>query len=178
MKNCNSPINTPLNSAYKIEYIPVVQLDKIGFHFALYDSFTNEEKYYSDKYYTTKYEARRQANFIRLRIALDQEKCPTLIIDLETRKILSVNLAAFCLLGINAEGFGTSEFMTNYQSNERFYQELQEKGRFCQSLSLLNADGQLISCEIKAQTLFSFSEWGIVITKINSAVKKYSPIIP
>ena len=173
MDNCNCPVNTPFDSAYRIEFLSVLQSEKVSFQFSLHEKATNQRQYHSQQCYATKEEANRQAHLICLRIALDREKRPALTVDLPTRKILSLNLSAFYLLGINAVGFETREFTVHHESHEQVYQELQQAGQSCQSLWLRDADGRLVSCQIQANRVVNFPQWGIVRLRVNTRVTNF-----
>jgi hypothetical protein len=151
-----------------IQLISTVQPEGICYQFSIYEKETNKQQYYSQQFYTTEEEAYFDAYFICLRAVLDREKCPAIIVDLSTCKILSINLPAFCLLGIDAVGFETYEFTTQKQPHEQLYQELQQTGESYQPMVLRDADGKLMEIQISAQIVAEFPKWGIFRIVVNS----------
>lgn len=166
MDACNWLVKPFIYYTYKIELFSVMQSEKLVFQFLLYDRGTGRKHYQSQAGYATKQEAYRQAQFICLRIALDREASPTLIVDWPTRKILALNLPAFCLLGIDAVGFEANEFIVESPSDQPVSQDWQETPVSCQSLWLRTADGQLMSCQIHAQRWVNCPQWMIITIEV------------
>jgi hypothetical protein len=153
---------------WTIQLISTVQPKGTSYQFSIHSRETNQQQYYSQQSYATEEAAYLDAYFICLRSVLDREKCPALIIDLVTRQILSLNLPAFCLLGIDAVGFKTYEFIPQCQSYEQLYREVQQIGESCQSMTLRDADGKLMKVEVSAEIVAVRSRWGIFRLVVNS----------
>ncbi|NJN87419.1 MAG: hypothetical protein HC881_15320 [Leptolyngbyaceae cyanobacterium SL_7_1] len=81
--------------------------------------------------------------FLRLRGALDREKHPTLIVDLTSGYILSLNLPAFELLKINAVGL----WMTDFAANEHWHREVYQELR--QTKNLMEPSGSVMQMDTK-----------------------------
>jgi hypothetical protein len=161
-------LETIVFHTWMIQLISTVQPEGICYQFSIHERETSKQQYYSQKCYATEAEAYLDAYFVCLRAVLDREKCPATIVDLSTRKILSINLPAFCLLGIDAVGSETYEFTTQKQLHEQLYQELQQTGESCQPMVLRDADGKLIEIQISAQIVAECPKWGIFRIMVNS----------
>lgn len=161
-------LETIVFHTWTIQLISTVQPEGTCYQFSIHERETNKQQYYSQQCYATEEAAYLDAYFICLRAVLDREKCPATIVELSTRKILSINLSAFCLLGIDAVGFETYEFMNQKRPHEQLYQELQQTGESYQSMVLRDADGKLIKIQISAQIVADRSKWGIFRIMVNS----------
>jgi hypothetical protein len=161
-------LETIVFNTWTIQLISTLQLEGTRYQFSIQERETNKQQYYSQQCYATKEEAYLDAYFICLRAVLDREKCPAMIVDLSTRKILSLNLPAFCLLGIDAVGFETYEFTAQEGPHEQLYQELQQTGESSQPMALRDADGKLMEITISAQIVADRSQWGIFRIMVNS----------
>jgi hypothetical protein len=168
MNSFASPLETIVFNTWTIQLISTLQPEGTRYQFSIHERETNKQKYYSQQYYATEKEAYFDAYFICLRSILDREKCPTIIVDLSTRKILSLNLPAFCLLGIDAVGFETYEFINQRQPHEQLYQQLQQTGKYYQPIALRDADGKLMAIKISAQIVADYPKWGIFRIIVNS----------
>jgi hypothetical protein len=153
---------------WTIQLILTLQSDGTYYQFSIHERATNKQQYYSQQCYATEYEAYLNAYFVCLRAVLDREKCPAMIVDLSSCKILSINLLAFCLLGIDAVGFETYKFTDQRQSHEQLYQELQQTGESYQPMALRDADGKLMEIKISARLVADCSQWGIFRIVVNS----------
>jgi hypothetical protein len=161
-------LETIVLQTWTIQLISTPQPKGTCYRFSIHERETNKQQYYSQKCYATKEQAYLDAYFICFRAVLDREKCPAIIVDLSARKILSINLPAFCLLGIDAVGFETSEFIFQRQPHEKLYRELQQTGEFYQPMVLRDADGKLTKIQMSAQIVADCSQWGIFRIMVNS----------
>ncbi|NJK48856.1 hypothetical protein HC931_12335 [Candidatus Gracilibacteria bacterium] len=168
MKSFACFLETLVFHTWTIQLISTLQPEGTCYQFSIHERETNKQQYYSQKCYATEAEAYLDAYFVCLRAVLDREKCPAIIVDLSTRKILSINLPAFCLLGIDAVGFETYEFTFQEQLHEQLYQELQQTGESCQPMVLRDADGKLMEIQMSAQIVAEFPKWAIFRIMVNS----------
>ncbi len=150
--------------------IKLFSILEAGLTFYKFSVFWQEEtnnQCCSQQAYSTEEAAYLAAFFFCLRASLDREKCPALIMDFKAGYILSINLPAFHLFGVNAVGFKMLDFAVNLENYERIYRELQQTGKSHQSILLHNADGHLVECEVDAQIEPYWSGWAIFRLRAN-----------
>jgi hypothetical protein len=152
---------------YTVKLFPIPQQRVTYYKFSITYQKETKNQYQSQQIYSTQLAAFLAAGFFCLRALLDRKTCPALIVDIQSGQILSINLPAFALLGIDAVGFNMPDFTGNSTIYEQICQELQQTGNFHQSISLCNADGHLIECTLDGQVWPHCSRWAIFCLRAN-----------
>jgi hypothetical protein len=157
---------------YIVKLFPISQQRSTYYKFSIVCQKETKNQYQSQQIYSTQIRAYLAARFFCLRAFLDQDKCPALIVDIQSGYILSINLPAFAFLGIDAVGFKMRDFTANFAVYEQVCQELQQAGNSYQSISLCNADGHLIKCNLEGQIWPHHSRWAILHLRANYSKPK------
>ncbi len=145
-----------------VKFFPIQHQDSTCYTFAIVNSKTRKQQYIYQQVCRTKAEAHLKAYFFCLRASLDQKPYPALIIDLESERILSMNLAGFELFAIHAIGFKISDFIVSLENYQKLRDTLNQPSPSpSPSILVQNADGNSRECQGRLQLDSHYPQWGI-----------------
>ena len=146
---------------WTVKIFSIPHLKQTYYKFSVTKQGANTNQYESQNIYPTESATRLAAYFFCLRATLDGEATPALVVDRMSGNILSINLASFELLAINAVGFQMDHFLVN-QPYTYIHQQLQQSGKFYDTVLLQNADGYLMKCMVDVKIDSYYFGWAIV----------------
>jgi PAS domain-containing protein len=174
MKTVYLYLSTIYFNHWKVDFFSVQQQGAILYTFSIFDATNSSNRYDYQQICLTEAEAHLSASFFCLRASLDRESHPALIVNLESAYILSINLAAYELLGIDAVSAKITDFIVIPEHYQQLHIGLKQNANVQQIILLCNADGVLIECEVRAQRTLYCPNWAILYLEFN----QFQPCFP
>jgi hypothetical protein len=154
-------LGTDFFDQWIIEFFSVKKQGRTVYGFEIVQQ-GSEAEYQSQNLYPTEFAAHQAAYFFLIRASLDRENLPSLLLELSSGRILSINLPGFDLLGINAAGLYMTDFWVNPEERSQIYQALSNSKQFNQRCQLRNADGCQIDCQLHGSLTPRHEDWAII----------------
>jgi hypothetical protein len=175
MKTFYLYLRTVYFNHWKVDFFSVQQQGAILYTFSIFDSTNSRNRYDYQQICLTEAEAHLSASFFCLRASLDRESHPALIVNLESDYILSINLAAYELLAIDAVSAKITDFIVIPEHYQQLHVGLKQNVDAQQTILFCNADGVLIECEVRVQRTPYCPNWAILYLDFNQS-QPYFPL--